>query len=650
MPISLVLHLVVAYVLYMLLRVAYLLENWGVLGGAVTDGDIRNMLTGSWMFDTSAIMYSNALVVLMIIIPYSNKVKRPLVTWTFTIINAIAVVMNLADAVYFRYTSRRTTGSVFKEFQNEDNLGSIFGVELLRHWYLVALGVLLIVGIFYASRWIMRRFAQVDFMQLSLKAKLMRCLGSLVVLLVFVPFCIAGMRGGFSHAIRPITVSNANQYVTHPQDAALVLNTPFSLMRTYDIQNFEDPKYLSDNEMDALFSPTHKPTTLPDSIITGKGKNIVVLIVESFGREYIGAYNHDLDGGRYKGYTPEMDEIIEKSLTFEYTFCNGRKSIDAMPSILSSIPMFVEPFFLTPSSMNDVSGIAGELGKIGYYSAFFHGAENGSMGFEAFAKKTGFKDYFGRTEFEEDKRFGGEKEFDGTWAIWDEPFLQFYAEKMTEMKQPFVTAVFTASSHHPFAIPAKYESEYKNDGPNPIHRCIRYTDHALGEFFRTASKQPWFKNTIFVLTSDHTNGQDHKEYKTDLGLFCGPIFIYDPSGNIKPGIRNEIAQQIDIMPTLLSAVGYPKPYVGFGTDLLTTPAKDTWTVNYLNGIYQYVKGDYIVQFDGQKLTGMYNYKKDRLMQHNLLNTGLPEQKQMEKEVKAVIQSYMQRMENNKLVI
>jgi len=650
MPISLLLHLVVAYVLYMLLRVAYLLENWGVLGGAVTDGDIRNMLTGSWMFDTSAIMYSNALVVLMIIIPYANKVKRPLVTWTFTIINAIAVVMNLADAVYFRYTSRRTTGSVFKEFQNEDNLGSIFGVEVLRHWYLVALGVLLIVGLFYASRWITRRFAQVDFMQLSLKAKLMRCLGSLVVLLVFVPFCIAGMRGGFSHAIRPITVSNANQYVTHPQDAALVLNTPFSLMRTYDIQNFEDPKYLPDNEMDALFSPTHKPTTLPDSIITGKGKNIVVLIVESFGREYIGAYNHDLDGGRYKGYTPEMDEIIEKSLTFEYTFCNGRKSIDAMPSILSSIPMFVEPFFLTPSSMNDVSGIAGELGKIGYYSAFFHGAENGSMGFEAFAKKTGFKDYFGRTEFEEDKRFGGEKEFDGTWAIWDEPFLQFYAEKMTEMKQPFVTAVFTASSHHPFAIPAKYESEYKNDGPNPIHRCIRYTDHALGEFFRTASKQPWFKNTIFVLTSDHTNGQDHKEYKTDLGLFCGPIFIYDPSGNIKPGVREEIAQQIDIMPTLLSAVGYSKPYVGFGTDLLTTPAKDTWAVNYLNGIYQYVKGDYIVQFDGQKLTGMYNYKKDRLMQHNLLNTGLPEQKRMEKEVKAVIQSYMQRMENNKLVI
>lgn len=100
-----------------------------------------------------------------------------------------------------------------------------------------------------------------------------------------------------------------------------------------------------------------------------------------------------------------------------------------MPSILSSIPMFVEPFFLTPASMNNVSGLAGELKKEGYYSAFFHGAENGSMGFQAFARTTGFTDYFGRTEYDADKRFDGDKDFDGTWAIWDEPFMQFYATK-----------------------------------------------------------------------------------------------------------------------------------------------------------------------------------------------------------------------------
>ena len=95
-----------------------------------------------------------------------------------------------------------------------------------------------------------------------------------------------------------------------------------------------------------MYTPIHTPN---DSAAVVK-KNVVVLIVESFGREYIGALNKDLEGGKYKGYTPYVDALIGKSTTFQYSFCNGRKSIDGMPSVLSSIPMFVEPFILTPSS------------------------------------------------------------------------------------------------------------------------------------------------------------------------------------------------------------------------------------------------------------------------------------------------------------
>lgn len=217
---------------------------------------------------------------------------------------------------------------------------------------------------------------------------------------------------------------------------------------------------------------------------------------------------------------------MQHSATYLYSYCNGRKSIDGMPSILSSIPMFVEPFFLTPASMNNVSGLAGELKKKGYYSAFFHGAENGSMGFQAFARTTGFTDYFGRTEYNADKRFGGDKDFDGTWAIWDEPFMQFYATKMGEMKQPFMTALFTASSHHPYVIPEQYKKVFPEEGI-VIHKCIRYTDNALRKFFAKAKTMPWYKNTLFVITSDHTNLSDHAYYQTDLGGFCSPIIFFD---------------------------------------------------------------------------------------------------------------------------
>ena len=374
-------------------------------------------------------------------------------------------------------------------------------------------------------------------------------------------------------------------------------------------------------------------------------KNVVVLIVESFGREYIGALNKDLEGGKYKGYTPYVDALIGKSTTFRYSFCNGRKSIDGMPSILSSIPMFVEPFILTPSSMNDYTGLAGILGQEGYETAFFHGAQNGSMGFQAFAQKTGFQHYFGRTEYEAAK---STDDFDGNWAIWDEPFLQYYAEQMTQMKEPFMTAVFTASSHHPYVIPDEYKKVYPEEGII-MHKCVRYTDMAIGKFFKKASRQPWFENTIFVLTSDHTNMSDHAYYQTDLGGFCSPIIIYDPS-HPEGQMIDKIAQQIDILPTVLGMLGYQKPYFGFGIDLLNTPSEDTWAVNYLSGIYQYVKHGYVLQFDGQKTKAVYSLQ-DSLMQHNLIHqpSAISHQQLMEQELKAIIQQYMERMTQDRLV-
>lgn len=641
-PLTFVILILTAYAAEAVCRVAYLLENWQVVGGALDgDGALWMIVRGSLLFDTSAVMYTNALVALLLLLPYPFRWKHHAVLWSFVILNGLCVCLNLADAVYFRFTGRRTTMTVLQEFQNEDNLGSIFGIEILRHWYLVVLGI----AVFYALYFVCKKLL---YTHLHQPKGIKGAMTGIVTLLLFVPLCIAGIRGGFTTAVRPITLSNANQYVSQPQHAALILNTPFSLIRSYGKAVFHDPQYMDDKTMVETYSPEH--ITPDTATVTPRHRNIVILIVESFGREYIGALNTELDGGQYKGYTPEVDRIIAQSLTFDRTYCNGRKSIDGMPSILSSIPMFVEPFFLTPAAMNDVSGIAGELKHIGYESAFFHGAENGSMGFQAFARSTGFDHYYGRTEYNADKRFDGDEDFDGTWAIWDEPFLQYYALKMTEMHEPFVTAVFTASSHHPFNIPDKYKDVYKDDGPNTLHKCIQYTDHAIGEFFRTASRQPWFKNTVFVITSDHTNGVDHPEYATSIGGFCSPIIIYDPSGDIKPGRRHAVAQQIDIMPTMLSYVGYTRPYVAFGKNLFDTPDGDTWAVNYDNGIYQLVRGDLLIQFNGTDIIAMYNLATDPLLRHDIKNTpsALPDQNRMEQFLKAIIQQYMQRMTTNRL--
>ena len=632
-------NLAIAYVVYFIARLVFLAENWGLYAEGMTASHLMELLQGGIVFDTSAILYTNVLWVVMVLFPVSRKENptyHKICRWVFVVVNTFALILNLCDAVYFQYSMRRTTVTVFQEFGNENNLGSIFGQEALSHWYFFLLTALLAYGM-----WRLYITPRLDHRQLNWKSY---AIVTFLSMLAYTPFSVAGMRGGWTRDVRPITISNANNYCDRPTEAGIVLNTPFSLIRTYGFNLFEVPDFFQDEaEMVAIFDPIRQPA---DSTKTFKKKNVVVIIIESFGREYIGAYNKHLDGGRYKGYTPFADSLIAHSLTFTHSYCNGRKSIDGMPSILSSIPMFVEPFFLSPFSNNAISGIADCLNGKGYKTAFFHGAERGSMGFMAFARATKFQEYYGREDFVADKRTVGDKAFDGWWGISDEPFLQYMNLKLSEMPQPFMAAVFTLSSHHPFRVPDPYKEVYKEE-ELPIHKVIRYTDNALRLFFESAKKEPWFENTIFAITSDHTNMSNHEEYKTDLGGFCSPVIFYDPTGEMGVGMRDAIAQQIDIMPTILGYLGYDQPYMGFGIDLLNTPAEDTWAVNYLNGIYQYVKYGYVLQFDGQKAKAVFRLD-DSLMKQNLLGK-VPEQQQMELELKAIIQQYMERMSQNRLL-
>ncbi|MCR5130213.1 MAG: sulfatase-like hydrolase/transferase [Prevotella sp.] len=631
--VAVVWDLLLAYLVYFMARVAFVLENWSLFSQDMTSGYLMELMRGGLLFDTSAILYTNVLWVVMVLLPLhlkENRIWMRICKWVFIVINTLALALNLCDAVYFPFSMRRTTTTVFHEFQNESNLGSIFLHEAVAHWYFFLLAALVVWALW-------RLYRQPT---TPTKPRLRYYLLMLLSLLIFAPFCIAGMRGGWTRQVRPITISNANAYCKRPTDVGIVLNTPFSLLRTIGKNNFEVPDYYQQNELETIYSPLHMPA---DSVVM-KRKNVVVLIVESFGREYIGALNTTLENGNYRGYTPFADSLIARSATFSHSYCNGRKSIDGMPSILSAIPMFVEPFFLSPYSVNDLSGLAGCLGHKGYATAFFHGAARGSMGFLAFARTTGFADYFGREDYEAETPQKGNDY--GVWGIDDEPFLQYFCRKMTTMKEPFMTALFTLSSHHPFVVPEAYRDVYKEEGL-PIHKVIRYTDHALQLFFEEAQRQPWFRNTIFVLTSDHTNQSDHPEYQTDLGGFSSPIIIYDPSGEIAPGMREAIAQQTDIMPTILAHLGYDEPYVAFGVDLLNTPADSTWAVNYTNGIYQYVKYGHIMQFDGKKTTAVYSLA-DSLMTHNLVGK-VSQQAQMERELKAIIQQYMERMTQNRLI-
>ena len=632
--VALLCNLLVVFVLFTLTRLVFVWCNSSLYADHMSAGYLFQLLLAGLHFDRTAILYLNSWMILLFLLPLhwkeNNRVVFRIARILYVVVNFIGIAANLCDCAYFPFTGKRTTFDVFREFSNEGNFITIFLHAALPYWYLFIVAALLV--------WVLWKLFVTPEIKLGRgwRNMLSYYVGGVILLAVSAGLTVAGIRGGFTTAVRPITMSNANQYVDHAIDAGIVLNTPFCIFRSISHSAFVEPDYMSMEEAEKLYSPVHEPS---DSVQFRK-MNVVILILESFGKQTMA-----------RGYMPFVEELSKKALSFEYSYATGRKSIDGMPSVLASIPSFVEPFFLTQASLNDISGIAGELTKYkGYSSAFFHGAQNGSMGFQAFAKSSGFQKYYGRTEYNQDPRYHGDDDFDGTWAIWDEEFLQYYCDKMSEMKQPFVTSVFTASSHTPYDLPERYKQRFPPTDPG-IFAVTAYSDNAVRLFFEKAKKQPWYNNTLFVLTADHAQPYPvDPAFKSDIGRYKVPIVFFAPGmPELMTGVdRDRIISQADIMPTVLGILGYDRPYVAFGEDVLHTEAKQTCAFNYLNesACYQYLQGDWMLQFDGEKVVHAYEFKKDTLQKHDV-KERCP--KEYEQRLKSVIQQYMHRMNHNQLV-
>jgi phosphoglycerol transferase MdoB-like AlkP superfamily enzyme len=625
---ALIRRLLVVMLLFSGLRAVFYAYNLGFFPDVASDR-LAVMLAGGLRFDFVAVLYVNILFIFLNVIPFAFRYGsgyQRFAKGLFLVSNTIALGLNCIDIAYFRFTLRRTTASVLQEFGNETNMLGLCGRFIIDYWWLALLlvGIVVLLWVFYGKA--------LPHPEKLAPARLYLPVGVLLLCLSTVVF-VGGVRGGFATGLRPITLSNAGQYVQRPLEMAVVLNTPFAILKTLEITPLQRVHYFEDEEeMTALFSPVHVPSDSAEF----RPLNVVVIIVESFGTEYIGALN-----GLGKGYTPFLDSLIGQGLSFQHSFANGKKSIDAMPAVLASIPSLVEPYVLTPYASNDINSIASILGGHGYATAFFHGAPNGSMGFQAFARIADYQRYVGKDDYASDA------DFDGHWGIWDEPFLQFFAKEMNAMPQPFHTAVFTVSSHHPYRIPKQYEGVFPK-GDLSIHQCIGYTDHALRQFFATASQMQWFDNTLFVITADHTNvDTHHRQFQTSAGVFRVPIVLYRPDGSLR-GRSPHLAQQADIMPTVLHHLSHRDPFIAFGNDLLNDTAQH-FVVNY-NGFYQIFMGDYLLQFDGERATALFDFKRDTMLRHDL-RTDLPEVVQtLEPRLRAFIQQYNQRLMDNRMLV
>ena len=611
--------------IYLLCRLLFYFFNFTYFND-VGFGEVLFILWIGIKFDLSVLLLINFLFILLFLLPFpfrENRSYQKTIKLLFLITNSIAILANCVDLAYFPFTLKRTTADVFNFFGGAigNDLGSLLPLFLKEYWYVFILWIVLTLILIYSYKKTILPSTKIWNREYYKK--------SILTFIVVIGLSIVGYRGGFQ--LKPISIVSAGEY-TSVKNIPLIVSTPFSIIKTLDMPAIQPNTYFTDTkEIKKMYSPFHQYTH-PDF----KKLNVIIIALESFSKEYIGALN-----GKNYSYTPFLDSLIGESLTFTNAYANGKKSIEGIPAITASIPTGMnEPYITSAYGSNQINSLATILKQENYYTAFFHGATNGSMGFDAFANLSGYTDYYGRYEYSNDE------DYDGNWGIWDEEFLQYTAQTINSKPQPFLATIFTLTSHHPYTVPAKYETKFKG-GIYDNTKSIRYADYSLKRFFETAKKMPWYNTTLFVLCADHTgiSGEDDF-YDNKIGNNSIPIIYYTPSGSLK-GKDSIITQQIDIMPSVLNYMNYNKPFFSFGNSVFDTTAHP-FAFTFNSGIYQYTDNTYTLIFDGEKSSELYSYKKDSLLKNNLLTKEKHVVTELELKTKAIIQTYQQSLINNKM--
>jgi len=557
-------------------------------------------------FDISSIAYINIPILLLLIIPVEKKnIYKKIVSSVFYCINIPFIILNNIDIEYFKFTQKRITYDFFEFIQLGNDFMNLAPLFLMDYWHITLFTIFQIWFIF-----------KINFFSKKNKYKF-SLYNSAITLILGSIFFIVAARGGLQY--KPIKPINAGE-ISKSDNSALILNTPFCIFHSLNSKSLSQFSYYDNESLNDIY----KPIILNSNQVINN-QNIVILIMESFSKEFMSFNTNAIS------YTPFIDSLMKHSLVFNNAFSNGLKSIEALPAITASIPTLMNnPFITSEFAQNKFMSIASLLNAEGYSTSFFHGGIKGTMGFNSYCIKAGYKSYIGMEEY------NNKKDFDNSWGIYDEPFLKFTASKLKNTKKPFFTTIFTLSSHPPYTLPIEYIKNKKIDKLN-IQETIKYTDYSLSKFFNRIKNEDWFENTIFIITSDHTTPVSYdSKYNNLIGRYSIPLIIFKPDNSLK-GENNNIIQQIDIMPTVLELLNYNKTYFAFGKSY---SEKNKWAIMKLEDIYYFITDHGIIKNKEEEYITFSDWDLSKKISTNHNDVKL---------LKAIKQVYSNRMNDNNLI-
>ncbi len=613
---------------YSLLRLGFLLLNLTTFRDVVPGAVVRAFAHGL-RFDVAALLWLNLpLVLLSLLVPVRARRGQQWLRGLLVVLNLPGVLLNVIDWEYFKFIGRRLSNEWHTIGHDIARQAGQIGQH---YWYLA----LPLAGLVYV---LWRRCPMPSPAELAAPAGHWPWVQRSLEFMLAAGLVVLGLRGGWQ--LKPLRTG-----VAFEQQPAvlghLVLNSTFTVLKSFDEAPIERVTYFPGT---AALRPALAATPVPTRPTPAAPLNVVLLLVESFASEYNGVEN----GGK-GGFTPFFDSlaVVPQARLLRDNYANGRRSIEALPAVLAGLPSLMdEPFITSSFQTAELHGLGEILGRHGYATALYHAGTNGTMGFDMFSGIAGMQHYYGLNEYPGGT---GSTDYDGHWGIFDEPYLQYFNQQLSATKTPFLAALFTLSAHDPFTLPRQYQGKFPA-GSQPIHPTIAYTDLALRRFFAAARRQPWYANTLFILTADHTSQTDQPTYQNLLGNHKTPLLLFAPGRALPAVVPHRITEQADVPATVLDVLGLPQEQprlLPFGASVFD--AASPGRALFRDGeSYFLVHHDFVTELNNRNEVRLYSYALHFMPTEPVAHPDPKLVRQYGDELRACVQFYFNGLLDNRL--
>ena len=555
----------VFFVLFFMLRLAFLWVYPETFGELTLSEIVYAMLKGAWFMDSSITMVFLGIPFLLTYLPlhvFTSQLYLKFVSWYTFVVLFVFTLIAIGDLQYFALVQRHTGYELAAAMQTStqamiDMLVSAYGLQML-----------LLVVLMVASAFVWKRYMMPHPKTSHLKLGWWRVP---FFLLMFVVILLT-MRGGIeSKPIQSVFAYNEGSMA----QGHLTLNGVFAVFHSLNKSNMRTPDFMPQEEavdvVQAIYASPYE--RVPDSYyplmrersspnMGQKKLNVVVLLLESWDPDFIDI-TRELAGKKPYNVTPNYNKLVQKGRLYTNFYANGQRSIDGIAAVIAGVPRVPGAGgFGEGIEVNGIGWMGNIAKKQGYQTSFLSGSYRHSFYMDKIAPLAGFDTYYGS----EDLTSLHPNPPKSHWGGWDYDLFMAGHELYQKTDQPFLSVMFSVSTHTPWALPEPRFEKYKGGSDlDKFRNTIFYTDWALGKFFKAVEQSSYADNTIFILLADHASGNmPHPDMREQYRV---PLLMLGP--NIQPGLDDSLSSQVDLIPTIIDLAGWEKArYASLGTSIV----------------------------------------------------------------------------------